>query len=79
MIQDSVPSEASSDVRMVGSATFTIVVSRSAMETPRMSTASATQEERGAPPGAVEAVGAAAAGGSDVTTGSYVAAAAPTG
>ncbi|GAB2504263.1 hypothetical protein GCM10027063_49420 [Promicromonospora xylanilytica] len=52
MIQDRVPSEASSEVRMVGNATFTMVVSSSAIETPRTSTASAIHELRGVASGA---------------------------
>ena len=40
---------------MVGSATFTIVVSSSAIETPRMSTASAIHELRGVASGLADA------------------------
>jgi hypothetical protein len=43
MIQDSTDSEASRLVRMVGSATFTIVVSSSAMNMPASSTIRACQ------------------------------------
>ncbi len=47
MIQDRVDSEASRLVRMVGSATFTMVVSSRAMNIPASSTISASQERRG--------------------------------
>src|SRR3954470_15248414 len=47
MIQDSVDSDASRLVRMVGSATFTTVVSSRAMNIPASSTTSACQERRG--------------------------------
>jgi hypothetical protein len=48
MIQDRVVSLAFKLVRMLGSATLTIVASTSAMKKPAKSTASASQEERGA-------------------------------
>jgi hypothetical protein len=48
MIQERVDSLAFKLVRMLGSATFTMVASTRAMKKPAKSTASASQDERGA-------------------------------
>ncbi len=64
MIHDSVASEASRLVRTVGSATLTIVVSSSAIATPRSSTDKESQVRRGTAVGKV--VEAAGAGVSDM-------------
>ena len=47
MIHDSVDSDAAKDVRIVGSATFTMVVSSRAMNMPINKTANACQLRRG--------------------------------